>query len=180
MFCALQGAQDDSWLRSAEWKHYTNVRKVMEQRQMSVSIIQAINRICCRRVIDAEGNCPPADIYILLPQDSLGVDILDDIRADMPGLREVPWDFELDGRTVRKPRAGTSHAKLIEYMERQPCGPVSLSTIQQYFGLTKTALKRLRETLNNAAHETTKSLSALGVKYAPGVGRGSTSYLLKA
>jgi hypothetical protein len=180
MFCALQGAQDDGWLRSSEWKHYTNVRKVMEQRQMSVSIIQAINRICCRRVIDAEGNCPTADIYIVLPQDGLGDGILDDIRADMPGLRVVPWEFELDGPTVRKPRAGSSHEKLIEYMGSQPSGPVSMSTIQRHFALTKTGLKRLRETLNNAAHETTKALSALGVTYAPGVGRGSTSYLLKA
>jgi hypothetical protein len=180
MFCALQGAQDDSWLKSSEWKSYTNVRKVMEQRQMSVSIIQAVNRICCRRVIDAEGNCPPADIYIMLPQDSLGDAILDDIRADMPGLQVAPWDFELDGPTVRKPRAGTSHAKLIDYMANQPSGPVSLSSIQRHFGLTKSALKKLRETLNNAVHETTKTLSALGVKYAPGVGRGSTSYLLKA
>jgi hypothetical protein len=180
MFCALQGAQDDSWLKSSEWKQYTNVRKVMEQRQMSVSIIQAINRICCRRVIDAEGNCPPADIYTLLPRDSLGDAILDDIRADMPGLQVVPWDFEMDGPTVRKPRAGTSHAKLIDYMANHPCGPVSLSSIQSHFGLTKSGLKKLRETLNNEAHETTKTLSALGVTYAPGVGRGSKSYLMKA
>jgi hypothetical protein len=88
--------------------------------------------------------------------------------ADMPGLRVVPWEFELDGPIVRKPRAGTSHAKLIDYMANQPCGPVSLSTIQNQFGLTKSGLKKLRETLNNAAHETTKTLVALGVTYAPG------------
>lgn len=180
MFCALQGAQDDSWLKSSEWKSYTNVRKTMEQRQMSVSIIQAINRICCRRVIDAEGNCPPADIYILLPRDNLGDAILEDIRADMPCLTVVPWDFELDGPKIRKPRAGSSHAKLIEYMVNRPPGPVSLSSIQNHLGLTKSSLKKLRETLNNAAHETTKALIALGVTYAPGVGRSSTSYLLKA
>lgn len=180
MFCALQGAQDDSWLKSSEWKSYTNVRKVMEQRQMSVSIIQAINRICCRRVIDAEGNCPPADIYILLPPDSLGDAILDDIRADMPCLTVVPWDFELDAPKARKPRAGSSHAKLIEYMEHQPSGPVSLSSIQKHLGLAESGLKKLRETLNNAAHETTRTLIALGVTYASGVGRGSTSSLLKA
>jgi hypothetical protein len=63
MFCALQGAQDDKWLQSPEWKNFKNVRKEMEQRQMSVSVIQAINRICCRHVIDAEGRCPPADIF---------------------------------------------------------------------------------------------------------------------
>lgn len=180
MFCALQGAQDDSWLKSPEWKSYNNVRKVMEQRQMSVSIIQAVNRICCRRVIDAEGNCPPADIYILLPQDSLGDAILDDIRADMPCLTVVPWGFELDEPKVRKPRVGSSHAKLIEFMLNQPLGAVSLSSIQNHLGLAESGLKKLRETLNNAAHKTTKTLIALGVTYSPGVGRGSKSYLLKA
>jgi hypothetical protein len=51
MFCALQGAQDDTWLRSPEWKQFTNVRKEMEQRQMSVSVIQAItlSTICFPR-----------------------------------------------------------------------------------------------------------------------------------
>ena len=57
----------------------------MEQRQMSVSVIQAANRICCRHVIDAEGHCPPADIFIVLPQDAMGEAVLEDIKADMSG-----------------------------------------------------------------------------------------------
>jgi hypothetical protein len=76
MFCALQGAQDDQWLKSPEWKHFKNVRKEMEQRQLSVSVIQAINRVRCRHVIDAEGHCPPADIFIVLPDDMTGDAIL--------------------------------------------------------------------------------------------------------
>ncbi|MEY9405311.1 hypothetical protein ABIF65_011575 [Bradyrhizobium japonicum] len=95
MFCALQGAQNDKWLQSPEWKQFKNVRKEMEQRQMSVSVIQAINRICCRHVIDAEGNCPPADIFIVLPQDAMGEAVLDAIKADMPGIAVRQWDFEL-------------------------------------------------------------------------------------
>jgi hypothetical protein len=96
MFCALQGSQDDAWLRSPEWKQYKNVRREMEQRQMSVSIIQAINRIRSRAVIDEEGRCPSADIFIILPEDAMGTAILDDIRADMPGLDVRTWDFALD------------------------------------------------------------------------------------
>ena len=93
MFCALQGAQDDKWLQSPEWKQFKNVRKEMEQRQMSVSVIQAINRIRCRHVIDAEGHCPPADIFIVLPKDAMGDAVLDDIKADMPGIKVTDWDF---------------------------------------------------------------------------------------
>jgi len=177
-FCALQGAQDDQWLRSPEWKHFKNVRKEMEQRQLSVSVIQAINRIRCRHVIDAEGHCPPADIFIVLPEDVTGDAILDDIKADMPGLDVRRWDFALDPPKTKKPRVGSSHEKLIAYMTEQPAGSVSLSDIQHDLGLT--SLKKIRQTLNDAEHPTTMALANLGVKYIPGIGRGSKSFLMKA
>lgn len=177
-FCALQGAQDDRWLKSPEWKQFKNVRKVMEQRQLSVSIIQAINRIRCRHVIDAEGHCPTADIFIVLPEDNTGDAILDDIKADMPGLDVRQWDFRLDPVRDKKPRIGSSHARVIDYMEKQPAGAVSLSDIQHDLRLT--SVKKLREALNNADHPATKALANLGVKYVAGVGRGSKSFLMKA
>lgn len=178
MFCALQGAQDDKWLQSPEWKQFKNVRKEMEQRQMSVSVIQAINRICCRHVIDAEGHCPSADIFIVLPKDAMGDAVLDDIKADMPGIDVRPWDFALDPAKERKPRAGSSHARLVAYMSKLNAGTVSLSTVQHDLQLC--SVKKLRETLNNGEHPTTQALRDLGVSYMPGIGRGSKSYLLKA
>ncbi|MHC2625057.1 hypothetical protein ACVIW2_007089 [Bradyrhizobium huanghuaihaiense] len=178
MFCALQGAQDDKWLKSPEWKHYNNVRREMEQRQMSVSVIQAINRICCRHVIDAEGHCPAADIFIVLPQDAVGDAILDDIKVDMPGINVRPWDFSLDTAKEKRPRAGSSHVRLIDYMTKHAAGTVSLSEIQHALQLKN--LKKLRETLNDKEHPTTQALIGLGVTYNPGVGRGSKSFLAKA
>jgi hypothetical protein len=176
-FCALQGAQDDQWLRSPEWKHYKNVRKTMEQRQLSISVIQAITRIRCRQVIDAEGHCPPADIFIVLPKNSTGDEILDDIKADMPGLDIRDWDFALDPPKVKKPRIGSTHERLITYMDKQPVGAVSLSDIEHDLKLS--SLKKLRETLNDAEHPATIALAAIGVKYVPGIGRGSKSFLMK-
>jgi hypothetical protein len=177
-FWALQGPQDDHWLSSPEWKQYKNVRREMEQRQMSVSVIQAINRIRCRHVIDGEGRCPPADIFIVLTEDAMGDAILDDIKADMPGLDVRPWDFALDPPKAKKPRVGSSHERLITYMAAQSTGTVSLSDIQ--LDLCLTSVKKLRETLNDAEHPTTKALADLGVKYVPGVGRGSKSFLVKS
>lgn len=177
MFCALQGSQDDKWLQSPEWKQFKNVRKEMERRQMSVSVIQAINRICCRHVIDAEGNCPPADIFIVLPHDSMGESVLDAIKADMPGIAVRQWEFELDPPKGKRPRE-SSHTRLIAYMEEQPTGTVSLTEIQHALKLI--SLKKLRETLNAADHPTTQALADMGVKYVAGVGRGSKSFLMKA
>lgn len=178
MFCALQGAQDNRWLQSPEWRQYKNVLQEMEQRQMSVSMIQAINRVRCRHVIDAEGHCPPADIFLVLPQDAMGDAVLDDIKTDMPGIKVKPWDFALDPAKEKKPRVGSSHARLIDYMSKQGSGPVSLSTVQHDLQLS--SVKKLRETLNNDEHPTTQALRGIGVNYIPGSGRGSKSYLVKA
>jgi hypothetical protein len=103
---------------------------------------------------------------------------LDDIRADMPGLDVRRWDFALDPPKVRRTRIGSSHEKLIAYMTEQPAGSVSLSDIQLELRLP--SLKKIRETLNDAEHPTTMALADIGVRYIPGVGRGSKSFLVKA
>jgi hypothetical protein len=64
-------------------------------------------------------------------------------------------------------------------MTDQAPGTHSLSDIQHALGIGRSALKKLRETLNKEKHETTLALAALGVQYIPGVGRGSKSCLMK-
>jgi hypothetical protein len=181
LFFALQGHQDDYWLQHPGWNEYDDVRQVMEQRQLSVSIIQAINRVCCRRVIDAQGRSPPADILIILPQDKTGDAILKDIVADMPELNVVPWLFELDGPQVRKARKGTSHEALITYMSTRLPGETSMSKVQRELGLDGSKLKKLKASLSKADHQTTTALRNIGVSYVVrGVRRGARAYLIKA
>lgn len=180
-FFALQGHQDDEWIQNPVWKEHADVRRVMEQRQLSVSIIQAINRVCCRRVIDTQGRCPAADIYIVLPKDKTGDAILRDILADMPSIRVVPWNFELDGPKVRKARAGTSHAALITLMTNRLPGETAMPHIQRELGLDRLKLKKLKEALSKPDHPTTTALRSIGVGYVVrGAGRGSKSFLIKA
>lgn len=180
LFFAMQGPQDDAWLQSPEWKQYGDVRRVMEQRQLSVSIIQAINRVRCRKVIDKEGRSLPADIYVVLPKDKTGDAILQDIAADMPYLNVVPWDFAMDGPKVRKARIGTSHAALVTLMDHRLPGEAPMSFIQRELGVKPGGLKKLKEVLRDKTHATTKALQAIGVQYVVrGAGRGAKSYLVK-
>lgn len=180
-FFALQGPQDDEWLKNPVWNQYENVRLVMQQRQLSVSIIQAVNRVCCRRVIDAEGRCPPADIFIVLPKDKTGDAILQDIRSDMPGLNVVTWDFELDGLKARSPRKGTSHEALIAFMATRPPGETAMSTVKSALDLSPKKLKNLKEALSKPEHPTPTALLKLGIGYVKrGAGRASKSFLIKA
>jgi hypothetical protein len=57
VFFALQCVQGDDWLDNPTWKGQVNMRELMVRRQLSASIIQAINRIRCRHVTEARGGC---------------------------------------------------------------------------------------------------------------------------
>jgi hypothetical protein len=180
LFFALRGYQDDYWFQYPDWNEHDDVHQVMEQRQLSVSIIQAINRIRCRRVIDAQGRCPSADIYLVLPKDQTGDAILQDILADMPCIQEVPWAFELDGPTVPTVRKGSSHEALITYMTTRLPGETAMSTVKSELGLTDNTLRKLKGVLGKTDHPTTMALQDIGVRYVVrGKGRGSKPVLLK-
>lgn len=179
-FFALQGHQDDEWLQDPVWKEHADVRQVMEQRQLSVSIIQAINRICCRRVIDTQGRSPPADVYIVLPKDKTGDAILRDIFADMPRLQMVPWTFEMDGPRVKKARSSSTREALVSLMTNRLPGETAMPAVQRELSLTPLRLKKLKENLRDNNHPTTVSLTKLGVAYvARGAGRGAKTFLVK-
>ena len=71
VYMALQQPQDTEWLQDASRRQYgdhADIRAALKNGQISTNIIQAINRIRSRKVIDTVGNCPHAEIYILLPQ----------------------------------------------------------------------------------------------------------------
>ena len=180
VFFALQGVHGDDWLDNPTWKGHLNLRELMVRRQLSASIIQAVNRIRIRHVTDEHGGCPPADIFIVLPSGERGDDILAAIRREMPGLQVVDWPFELDGPKVRKSKAGTPQGRLLTYMENRAPGRTSLRAVASEFGLTPSGKKELQKNLRNENHPLTLALQAMGVSYAvTGKGRGAKSELVK-
>jgi hypothetical protein len=180
MFFALQGLQDNHWLATRpSWGAYADVRQEMQRRQLTVSVIQAVNRVRCRQVIDADGNCPPTDVFIVLPHGAEGDAILGHLQDEMPGALVVPWEFEMDGPSERV-RRGSSHVALLALMSNRLPGETPMSFIKSELGLTASAVKELRGVLRDDDHDLTKSLASLGVRYlTTGKGRGARSYLLK-
>lgn len=181
VFFALQGVQGDEWLDNPTWKGHANLREQMLRRQLAASIIQAINRICVRRVSDEHGRCPPADVFLLLPSGDRGADILSSIRREMPGLSVTDWPFEPDGPKVQKRKEGTPHGRLLTYMENRAPGRTSLQVIARDLGLSQSGKKELQKNLRNENHATTLALKAAAVTYmSEGKGRGSKSFLVKS
>lgn len=128
-FFALQGLQDNRWLEQPSWGRYADVRQEMQRRQLTVSVIQAVNRVRCRRVIDRDGNCPPTDVFIVLPKGAEGDAILGHLQEEMPGAVTVPWEFEMDGPSERV-RRGSSHEALLALMSNRLPGETPMSFIR--------------------------------------------------
>jgi len=177
---AVNGPQDDAWLQSPPvYNQNANILDAMMQRDVSASVVQAINRIRCRRVIDTQGRCEKSDVYIVLPKGWRGDAILDDIRMNMPGIEVALWDFEPDGPKVYAPRSNSAPEAVIGLMRDRKPGPMSLPRIREELSLTPRQLARLKEELAKATSRITNALRELGVIYKAGRGRGAKSYLVK-
>lgn len=177
---AIDGPKDTSWLREPSYGDHPDILALISQKDVSASVIQAINRVRCRKVVDTQGRCETADVYIVLPKDWRGDAILNDIRVNMPNIREVPWAFEPDGPKVYAPRSKSAAEAVIGLMRSREPGATPLPYIQRQLSLTKRQLARLKEDLAKPASKLTSTLHGLGVFYQPGKGRGAKSFLMKA
>ncbi len=176
LYQAINGRQDTEWLQTNN-----DLRNEMEVKQLTAAIVQAINRIRCRRVTDDKGNCPESEVFIVLRKGSEGDAILQGIKDEMPGVVvKDDWSFQLDGEraTIRK---GSSHEGLITLMENAPAyGEWSMSSIEREFSLTRKGAEKLRATLNDPSSPLSRRLTELGVTYVPqGYGRGFRASLVK-
>jgi hypothetical protein len=171
--------RDDDWLAAPSWKGQVNLREHMVRRDVERSVIQAINRICVRRVTDKHGGCPPADVFLALPTGTKGDEMLEAIRSEMPGINVVDWPLEIDdGPKVHRRGSGTPHERLLTFMGNRAPGRTSMTAVARELGLKPDAKKDLQKNLRNENHPTTVALKADGVTYVS-TGRGSKSYLVK-
>src|SRR3954447_18211621 len=152
----------------------------MQTKQLSVSLIQAINRIRCRRVVDQEGNCDEADVFVVLPRGEQGQAILSNIMTDMPNIKTVEWAHEIDGPPLGKVRKGSSHEAILAYLQNAAAGEMPVAQLRKEFDLGRDTYKALLKVLRDQSHPLTLSLTKIGVTYhSSGKGRGAKSFLLK-
>ncbi|XHB98140.1 hypothetical protein ABWH97_07310 [Nitratireductor sp. ac15] len=143
------------------------------------SVVQAINRVRCRKVIDQHGNCAPTDIFIVLPKGKRGDRYLARIKEEMPAINVVPWKFLLDGDAVYLSKAHYAEP-VFRYMENCGPGEVDLGDLVRKLDLKKNAKKDLQSDLRNTDHPLTVKLKEIGVTYHSIIkGAKSRSFLKK-
>ena len=88
-------------------------RTEMEYSLISCDIVQMINRVSCRRVIDAEGNCPDTKVYLTLPKNNaLANIIISNIQIQMPGI-VIKDDWEFNPSPANKPGPVSKYDDLV-------------------------------------------------------------------
>ena len=181
VFMALQGPQDTEWLRSdgvRQFGDHRDIRKALERGQLSTGIIQAINRIRCRRVNDAQGNCPLSEGYLLLPAGSVADVIRDHIRQAMPDIViKEDWEFKKHKRRAKASKHGLA---LVKYIENMMVGRVAVTGVARELGISVPTMKRLVATTKEAESDLSKALRKFGVRYeVVGRGRGARSFFVR-
>jgi len=180
LYMALQGLQTTEWLQSEgdrPFRHFKDVRHALRVGQLVVNIVQAINRAQCRRVIDGAGNCKPTDVFILLPDDRTGAEVLSGIIQNMPGIKVMDWAYE-DVR--RKLRRSNHEEALVRYASAMQAGRRAVTRIRNDLTIPATTWERLAGKLRNTASSLSQSLLPLGVSYVvDGQGRCQRAFLVK-
>lgn len=143
VFMAFQGPQETEWLRAdgnRPFKQHLDIRQALKEGQMVTEVVQAINRVRCRRVIDHLGNCPPTEVYLMLPGGRLADVIVDGIRSQMPGI-QVLEDWEFRGQRSRVKKAKGFEA-ILKYLENMPPGRQSKTHLCDKLGVSTSTIKR--------------------------------------
>lgn len=187
-FMALQGPQDTEWLRSQRrpFGRYVDVRSALVNGQVVSDVVQAINRIRCRRVIDAHGNCPAAEVFLLLPNGPTGDDILDQIQCQMPGVMVLDWNLKGTPSSAKKRGGARSDktanlvAAAVMYLNALPPGRITKAELSTAVGLTKAAWDKLVAGASDSQSELYQDLHTHGVYYMrEGSGRAQRSWFSK-
>lgn len=148
-FMALQGSrvQTTEWFRDPSRRSFgghSDIREALNRGWITSSLIQAVNRIRTRSVIDEHGNCPPSYVYVLLPDNSDGKAIYNTLVEQMPGMKSEKWIFE-GARQARRSQHEGSLRKLIEHME--PGEQWTATDLRQHLQIPKRGWERLTQKL---------------------------------
>jgi hypothetical protein len=176
---ALQGFGGAHQTGKAALERYKETRKKLISRKMATEVIQALNRICIREVIDEEGNCPHGVGVLLLPDDEVGETIISFIRSEMPNIQILEdWRYA----ELRNKDTKPNYARLlVGFLKIAYSGRYSATELQKKLGISSAQWKRLVMQMQDSQNWLHQALTAIGVRYVvEGAGRTCRAYLVKA
>ena len=182
VFMALQGPQETQWLQNKQNREYSNhsdIRRDLLWGHMSTSVIQAINRVRCRKTIDEAGNCEPTDVFLMLSSDAnQNQAILRDIKTAMPGISiQEDWHYESQGKKAKRSKWQEA---FIGHFQKAGKGKYAKNSMVELLGMSLGTMSGIIKLLKDDESDLSKTMAAEGVSYkVEGKGQSRTAYFIK-
>ncbi|WP_319409595.1 DEAD/DEAH box helicase family protein [uncultured Desulfosarcina sp.] len=181
VFMALQGGRTTAWLQDTNQRDngvHKDIRQALWWGQIATNVIQAINRVRCRKTIDDKGNCETTDVYLLLPHDELANALVRDIKAIMPGVTvRDDWDYVHQKRSVKTSK---KEEDFIQFFEDAPSGTYLKSDLVDEIGMSVRTINNIIAKYKDRDSDIRKALESLEVVYrVDGSGQTKKALFLK-
>lgn len=175
---ACQPQLSTIWFKgNREFGRHRDMRQAFKDGFVSKSVVQALNRIRCRKSIDSVGNCMPTELFMLQGNGRTGSAVLSAIQSQMPGIRIRCWKV---GAESKRPRRTPAHEKLLSHLTTAAVGMHLKSSIVASLGINDRTFERMSPTLQETSSSLAKELTSLGVQYHCEIGRGKEAYFMKS
>jgi hypothetical protein len=169
LFMAVKGPQESSWLSNNQARAFNGHKDILsaiEVGYLTASIVQAINRIRCRRVINELGECEESNVFILLPFDSTGCAVLESIKKEMPNIQEDSWGFSGFGnRCSGRPKSSKHEDSLINWCLTAMKGDYRPREIKNELEIPPSSWDRLIKELKDTGSQIFNRMAGLNVQY---------------
>lgn len=186
-FFALQGVQPDEWLSDDTRRRFREFNDIKHELWIGwtvTSLVQTVNRIATRTVITQEGDCPPCELYVMLPKGKLGDTIERRLMEQLPDAPlPQPWMFTT-ARTERKQKCrSTDHREALRvFIQNMEQGArFTASTLRGLLSVSPRQWDRLVSEMKDSASELAATLRARAVSYSTErQGSRTVAYLKRA
>lgn len=178
-FVGLKGPTSDDWLQSPicrTYKKYMDVREALSTSHLAISLIQAVNRIRCRRTNNSSGGCEPAEIVMLAPKGAEGEKLIGMVRAEMPGLQVCEWSGQA---STRRERTAPTKALVHDFLRNAPNGIYTNKEVMIKLDVSKATYDRVIAAYKNESSAESQELRKYGLRYMSRAGRGNLSGFIK-
>jgi hypothetical protein len=156
-YMAFKGPQYDDWLQSDEG---IEQRKVLRFGKLASDIVQALNRVQSRKVINHEGDCPETVGYMLMSKNKEENDVLiNHIKRMMPGINIMTFKFQKQQKTLKT----NKERVLMKFLENAPSGEHHRKDLENITKISSSTMTRMIKKLNEPESKLNRELKKLNV-----------------
>jgi len=175
---ACQPHLNHTWFEgSRRFGNHTDIGQAFKDGFVAKSVVQALNRIRCRKPTGANGECESTELFMLLDNSRTAGVVVAAIQSQMPGINVRDWDAATVGG---RKKSSPSHAKLLALLRTVAPGKHPKSNIVARLGIAGRTFERMSPILQVPSSPLVQELDSIGVRYCCETGRGKEAYFMKS